>query len=229
MDRLRRLAVLPALTALALASGCAGPPIPAPIEGIPVCTDFESGGTKMAGGLRYPVRLRVLEGKTVLFKTVITGRRSADEPPPYSFIADDNLKLTVEWAQCSNEHAPRVATPHKKTKSKERPRDDEGTSYECGEANVYKADGVLQTRKGDASSHVITFVPPPNAACWAGQAPAPAATADAGAPDAAVPSEDAGVSDAGAAATDAGATAAGDAGAAATDAGAAPADAGAKK
>jgi len=203
MDRPRRLFALPALSALALALGCAGPRTPAPIEGIPVCSDFTVGHTKMAGGLRYPVRLRVLDGKTLLFKTIIPGLRHPEDPRPQSYIADDNASYRVEWAQCSNARAPRAAgeqTPA--PKGHDKAREGEG-SYECGEATVYKADGVLTTRKGDKASHVITFLAPPDPACWVDEA-APSPTADA--------TVDAGATvavDAGGAAGDAGATDAG--------------------
>jgi hypothetical protein len=220
------------LASLAVASfaGCAGPPVPAPIEGLPVCADFSSGKAKMEGGLRYPVRLRILDGKTVLFKMVLGGLRHADDPKPRTLLADDNAKYTVEWAQCSNERAPVSATEAtKSTKArdhehKEQVREHEGTSYDCGDPKVYKADGVLEIRKGDRASHVVTFVAPPDTTCWAGDPPAAKLE---------VPVEDAGTGVAGAI-TDSDAGAAADAGAAipastSADAGAAPkGDAGAK-
>ena len=224
MDRSRRLFALPVIVALALALGCAGPRIPAPIEGIPLCPDFTVGRTLMAGSLRFPVRLRVLDGKTLLFKTVISGLRHPEDPRPQSYIADDNASYTVEWAQCSNPRAPRPVTEPAtgpKAHDKAKPRGEGEGTYECGEATIYKADGVLATRKGNKASHVITFLPPPNPACWVDEA-APPAEVDAGA----VPTVTA---DAGAAlpeATDAGAAPV------TTDAGATPvtaADAGAKK
>src|ERR1700677_1117094 len=110
MARLRLLSALPALPAPALALGCAGPPIAAPIEGIVVCPDFSSGNTKMEGGLRFPVRLTVLDGKNVLYRTIITGLRAADAPKPHSYIADDSTRYTAEWAQCGNPRAPRSAS-----------------------------------------------------------------------------------------------------------------------
>ncbi len=216
MDRPRRLFALPVISALALALGCAGPRIPAPIEGIPLCTDFTVGRAKMAGSLRFPVRLRVLDGKTVLFHTVIPGLRHPNDPPPQSYIADDNASYRVEWAQCGNPRAPRAATELAAgAKAHEKGREGDG-AYECGEATVYKADDVLTTRKGDKASHVIKFLAPPNAACWVDEAaPAPDADAGVAASDAGAVSPDAGeaVIDAGAAPIDAGAAAvSGDAG-----------------
>jgi hypothetical protein len=184
MDRHSRLFALPVIVALALALGCAGPRIPAPIEGLPVCPDFTLGHTKMEGGLQFPVRLRVLDGKTLLFKTVIPGLRHPDDPRPQSYVADDNASYRVEWAQCSNARAPRAASDLAPgAKAHDRAREGEGSSYECGEATVYKGDGVLTTRKGDKASHVITFVPPPNPACWIDEAtPPPVTEIDAGGP-----------------------------------------------
>ncbi len=179
MNRPRRLFALPALSALALALGCAGPRIPAPIEGLPVCPDFSVGHTKMAGSLRFPVRLRVLDGKTLLFKTVISGLRHPDDPRPQSYIADDNASYTVEWAQCNNPRAPRAVTEIQAAapKGRDKVRESETSNYECGEGTVYKADAVLATRKGDKASHVITFLPPPNPACWVDEAGPPPAVA----------------------------------------------------
>lgn len=221
MARPRRLSAPLALSALVLALGCAGPPIPAPIEGLPVCPDFTSGNAKMEGGLRFPVRMRVLDGSLVLFKTVLTGLRHPDDPPPRTFIVDDNARYTVEWAQCSNPRAPRSVSELAQTpKAREKAHDGEGTGYECGDATVYKADAVLQTKKGDRASHTIPFVAPPNPACWAPDAlPAPSAAPDAGAPATADAGAAPASSDAGApAATDAGtappSSATGDAGAA---------------
>jgi hypothetical protein len=209
-----------AVVAVVLSVGCAGPPFKAPIEGLPVCADFTSGNAKMEGGLKYPVRLRVLEGKNVLYQTILRGLRHADDPKPQSWFADTDAKFTVEWAQCNNPRAPRTAAEAAQTaKAREKAKESEGTGYECGEANVYKTE-TLDSKKGDRASHVITFVPPPNPACWEGDAlpphPVPAAF-DAGVP---------------AAPEDAGAVAVADAGAAsdagAVDAAAHPGDGGAK-
>jgi hypothetical protein len=170
-----------------LAVGCAGPPIPAPIQGEPVCADFELGASraKMIGSLRLPVRLRILEGDEVLMKTVLLGRRSAGDPPSRSFIPDDNAEVTVEWAQCVNERAPTpVADEHAKQPSTPRLAPAESSAYECGEATVYKTD-KLTTKKRDVASHSITFAPPPKPECWVSDAPpspAPAPALDAGAP-----------------------------------------------
>jgi hypothetical protein len=218
MARLRRLPALPALSALALALGCAGPPIAAPIEGIVVCPDFTSGKTKMEGGLRYPVRLTVKDsGKNVLYRTILTGQRTPDAPKPQSFIADDNARHTVEWEQCSNPRAPRsLAELSRSPKAREKAQANEveGTTYDCGEATMYKPDGVLETKKHDRASHVITFVPPPNPECWAGEVTPPAGGAPAADAGAGPVAGDAGAAEDAGAAADAGAH---------LDAGAAPA------
>lgn len=196
-----------ALAGVASTSACAGPPVPAPVDGVPVCADFELGRTKMEGTLRHPVRMRVLEGKTQLFKQIITGMRKEDAAKPRTLIVDDNGEYAVEWAQCSNERAPRsvTAAAHESGKARDRGHDPE-TGYDCGEPTVYKTDKLV-TKKGDRASHTITFAPPPDVTCWQGDSPAPKAPApppaaavelDAGA-DAAVTAPaptDAGVADA---------------------------------
>ena len=179
-----------ALALLVLTVGCAGSPIAAPLEGEPVCPDFKAGSVLMAGGLRYPVRVRVLDGKNVLFKTILPGLRTASARKPSTFIVDDNAEYTVEWSQCENERAPREASAdaHER-KARGKMREDESAGYECGEAKIYKTE-KLATRKHDPASHVITFAPPPTAVCWAGDAPAtaaPATATDAGAPEAGAP------------------------------------------
>lgn len=185
---------------LALGAGCAGPPFAAPIEGEPVCADFDMGATpvKMTGSLRFPVRVQILEGKTVLMKLIIDGKRTPDAPPSHTFIIDDSAEYTVEWAQCANERAPSPATDAPK-KGAHAPPKKEGGTYECGDAVVYKTDKLV-TKKHDVASHKLTFVPPPKPECWVSDAPrtlalppaeptvapsaAPAAPPDAGAEDA---------------------------------------------
>lgn len=223
-----------ALAAISLASACAGPPVPSPIEGLPLCADFNAGHMSMEGSLRYPVRLRVLDGKAQVSKIIITGLRRPDASRPRTFVADDNAEYTLEWAQCENERAPRAVSDverERSSKSHKGADRDGDAAYDCGEAKVYKTDKLV-TKKGDKASHTVTFAAPPNPACWAGEAPLAAdagapSPADAGADAAAPPAAE----DAGAVAADAGAT---DAGPLATDAGApasgaGPADAGAKK
>lgn len=221
-----------ALSALPLAlAACAGPPITSPIEGEPVCADFEVGTarTKMIGGLRFPVQLTIKRGSDVAFKTTLAGLRNQGDLATRVLLSDDDDTLTLEWAQCENERAPKPIEAVG--------REQKGIAkYECGKAEVYKTE-QLATKKGDPKSHAITFVAPPNPACWQSTTPPPE-PADAGAPDAAAESADAGApadpdagagaaaADADGGANDAGATDAGSTDAGPTDAGAT--DAGAK-
>jgi hypothetical protein len=193
--------ILASAALLALASGCAGPPVPTPVEGLPVCVDFEQGHTKMEGSLRYPVRMRVLDGKAPVSKVVISGLRHPDDPRPRTFLVDDNAEYSVEWAQCSNERAPRSVSDagHDTGKSRDKTaRGETDTGYDCGETTVYKTEKLV-TKKHVPASHNVNFAAPPNPGCWGGDAkpalpvPAPAAVVvDAGAPDAAAPPVDAG-------------------------------------
>ncbi len=170
MDSKLRLA-LSSLALLALgttAFACAGTPIPAPIEGEPVCPDIDIGtahATKMIGGLTYPVRLRILDGKNVMMKMILSGKRLPGDPSSHTLLPDDNAEYTLEWAQCDNVRAPRPATA---TAPKTRRPAKDTTAYDCGEARVYKTDKLV-TKKHDAGSHAFTFVAPPKADCWAGE------------------------------------------------------------
>ncbi len=191
---------LAALTAAALLSAaCAGPVTPSPVEGEPVCPDFEFGATrvKMRGSLRHPVQVTVLKGDKVLSKAILYGLREPGAPGSRVLVPDDNGEYSVQWAQCDNERVPRPVARTKDT--------GEVAQYECGNAVAYKTD-TLTTKRGDESSRRLTFATPPKTECWVSEAPAAAATADAGAPPDAgtTPDADAGA-DAGAD-TDAGTT-----------------------
>ncbi|WP_437291281.1 hypothetical protein [Sorangium sp. So ce406] len=245
-----------ALVLLSLCTAaCGGPPSPSPIEGEPVCADFEIGATRapMRGSLRFPVTLTVLEGADPITRTTITGRRSSDDPATRILLADDDAEYEIQWAQCENQRAPRARTLARDTK--------DTAEYACGNAAVYKTDKLV-TRKGDAASRRVHFAAPPKPECWESELPAaesppavpavpdqpppdaaaadaePAATADAGAADAGATGK--ATADAGAASTgargaaptgatgtaNAGATGAGAASARPAGAAAAPADAG---
>ncbi|WP_438030078.1 hypothetical protein [Sorangium sp. So ce233] len=209
----RALALLSLLTA-----ACGGPPTPSPIEGEPVCPDFEIGATRapMRGSLRFPVTLTVLDGDDPITRTTITGRRSSDDPATRILLADDDAEYEIQWAQCENQRAPRARTLSRDTK--------DTAEYACGNAAVYKTDKLV-TRKGDAASRTVRFAAPPKPECWESELPpADAPPAVPAVPD--QPPPDAGAADAEpAGAADAGATgsATADAGAASTGArGAAP-------
>jgi hypothetical protein len=136
----------------------------------------------MEGGLRHPVRLRILDGSTVIFRAMLLGKTSATDPGVRTFIVDASDTYTVEWAECANLRAPRTlaaATREKKGRESSAARE-EGTAYECGEAKVFKTE-KLRTVRGNAASHVIHFQAPPGMACWASDAGEPA-DRDGGAP-----------------------------------------------
>jgi hypothetical protein len=187
---LTSLALLSLVALAALTGGCAGPPIPAPIEGEPVCSDIEIGAAhaKMVGGLTHPVRLRILDGKNVMMKMIISGKRAPADPSSHTLLPDDNAEYVLEWAQCSNERAPRPAAHASKTRGAGK----DTTAFDCGEAVVYKTDKLV-TKKHDAASHAFSFPAPPKTDCWAGEGPpvsppgAPTTTAPAAPPPNDVP------------------------------------------
>jgi len=173
--------------------GCSGPPIPSTIKGEPICADYSIGasGDKLRGGLRYPVRMTILDDDDPVSKVFIYGKRTEDGPSPKTSLPDKDAEYKVEWAQCVNERAT-VAVNAPKAKSL---RADSSTAYDCGEAQVYKT-ATLVTKKGDPASHVLTFEAPPKPDCWKDAKPDEAA--DAGTPDAAQATDaaDAGAADA---------------------------------
>ncbi|WP_437492401.1 hypothetical protein WME75_17930 [Sorangium sp. So ce1014] len=206
-----------ALALLFLSSiACGGPPTPSPIEGEPICPDFEIGAARapMRGSLRFPVALTVRDGKDPITRTTLTGRRSKDDPANRILLGDEDAEYEIEWAQCENERAPRARKQARDTK--------DAAEYECGNAAVYKTDKLV-TRKGDAASRTVRFAAPPKPECWESEIPPaePPPSPDAGAEPAAA---DAGAAEP--AAADAGAADAGAAGAAATGAAPARVDAG---
>jgi hypothetical protein len=166
---LARIASVALIASAALVMGCAGPPIPAPIEGEPVCADIEIGAahSKMIGGLTYPVRLRILDGKNVMMKMIISGKRTPADPPSHTLLPDDNAEYVLEWAQCANERAPRPISSASKTRGA---AEKDMTAFDCGEATIYKTDKLV-TKKHDAASHVFAVPPPPKTDCWVGQTP----------------------------------------------------------
>jgi hypothetical protein len=180
------------LTVLSMAS-CAGPPVSSAITGEPVCADYSIGvgGAKLKGGLRFPVRVTVLDDDDPITKVLIFGKHNASAPNPKLILPDTDATYKVEWSQCGNEHLTAAVTA---TKAKSL-RTDGATAYDCGEAKVYKT-GTLTTKKGDPASHALAFEAPPAAECW--QDAKPDAVVDAGVPDAAPAAEipDAGSADA---------------------------------
>jgi len=192
-SNLRSWLAITVVSSAASLFGCSGPPIPSTITGEPICTDYSigAGGQKLRGGLRFPVRVTILDDDDPVTKVLIFGKRSEDVPSPKVVLPDKNKEYKVEWAQCANEHATAAANAPK-AKSL---RGDGLTQYDCGEAKPYKT-APLVTKKGDATSHALAFEAPPNPDCW--KDAMPEAVADAGAPDATPTAEvpDAGVADA---------------------------------
>src|SRR5262249_28594106 len=98
--------------------------------------------------------------------------RTPSDPGTRVVLPDGNAELTVEWAQCENERAPRTTTWSPKSRA-----DRNSAAYECGTGAVYRSDKLV-TRKHDLQSHAISFAAPPTPECWTTEAP----SADAGAP-----------------------------------------------
>jgi hypothetical protein len=184
--------------------GCSGPPVPATISGEPVCADYTigTGGGKLRGGLRYPVKVTILDDDDPVTKAIIYGKRAEGDPSPKIVLPDKNAEYKVEWAQCGNEHATAAVTAPK-AKSL---RTDSSTIYDCGTAETYKT-ATLVTKKGDPASHALAYEAPPKPECWMDAKPEEGA--DAGAADATAPEAEA--TDAGAADADVADANAGDA------------------
>lgn len=186
--------VFAALSLGALVFGCSGSPVPSTITGEPVCADYSIGlgGGKLRGGLRFPVRVTILDDDDPVTKVIVFGKRAEGDPSPKVVLPDKNAEYKVEWAQCPNEHATAAVSA---TKAKSL-RSEGTTLYDCGEAKAYKT-ATLVTKKGDPASHALAFEPPPAPECWADTKPE--AVADAGAADAVAPTvevPDAGTADA---------------------------------
>jgi hypothetical protein len=143
-----------------LLSGCEGPATPASIEGEPVCAPYEASGAKMRGGLKRPVRLRVLDGDKSVATQVLFGRTSDKAPPQRFLLPDADEEYTLEWAQCANERAPASIETDPKNAGADR-----STKYECGDAQVY-ASVKHTTKRGDAATHALAMSAPPSIECW---------------------------------------------------------------
>jgi hypothetical protein len=175
------------------------------ITGDPVCADYSIGigGTKLRGGLRFPVQVTILDDDDPVTKVVAYGRHAESDPSPRLVLPDKNAEYKVEWAQCPNERAtPAVDAPRAKSL-----RTDGSMAYLCGEAKPYKT-ATLVTKKGDPASHALVFEAPPSPDCWMDAKPEE--VADAGAADATAAADE--VPDAGATDADVTDGAVGDAG-----------------
>ena len=166
---------LPSFALLAATAGlvaCSGPPVPSPLVDEEICADYESNAhQKMAGGMRVPVVLTVLDGKKPVFTTMLRGLRQPKAPPTSIMLPDADAEYTVEWAQCAG-------------KQPERPvAEGPDPTYKCAEPKVYKTEKLV-TKKGDAASRSLRYALPPDATCHIGILP-PLPGADAPAPSAA--------------------------------------------
>ena len=161
------------LVVSSLALGCTAQKVSAPVEGEPVCPDFDIGASHahMKGGLRKPIKVTVLDDGDPISDRVLLGRRNPDDAAARLSVRDGRT-YEVEWAQCENERAPR---PLKGDTS----RRGDMASYDCGKTKPY-AKTKLDIKRGDVASRIIRFMPPADAACWSDTVPEGAS----GAPDA---------------------------------------------
>jgi len=150
------------LAALGLAA-CTSARVTATLDGEPVCADFEVGTTKtkLKGALKRPVKVTVLDGKTTVSERVVLGKRKKDDTAGVLVVQDENETYTVRFAQCSNEFAPQ---PIDASVGKDAKRRDDFTSYECGDAAVYK-EVQVDVKAGKPESRVIAWQPPPEPGC----------------------------------------------------------------
>ncbi|HMY18755.1 MAG TPA: hypothetical protein PKA58_20650, partial [Polyangium sp.] len=104
---LRSLFSLAILSSAAAVVGCSGPPVPSAISGDPVCPDYSivAGGTKLRGGLRFPIRVTVLDDDDPVTKVIVFGKHAEGDPSPKLVLPDKNKEYKVEWSVCPNEHA----------------------------------------------------------------------------------------------------------------------------
>lgn len=159
-----RAALAFAFPAALILAGCsAGPPVPSPIDDETVCSDYEVAAThtRMHGGMRRPVVLTVLAGKTVVGQQILTGLRDPKSPKTMLPLPDADAEYQLDWAQCAGRLGPYPASAGVPT-------------LEC-EAPVYKSEKLF-TKKGVPGSRTIKFVLPPEAGCWLDEnAPLPGA------------------------------------------------------
>jgi len=137
--------------------GCKGPSLPSSLTGEPVCTGFEQAGVKMRGGLKHPVRLRVLSGSEVIATVMAYGRSGENAPPTRFLLPDADKEYTAEWTQCPNERAPTAHDPHDKKANL-------GTEYVCEKVEPYLT-AKYATESGNAASHEMAIPDPPSTDC----------------------------------------------------------------
>jgi hypothetical protein len=157
------LATLLCALSSALPAACSSPSAPALIKEEIVCSGFEQGGQKMRGGLKQPVRLRVMEDDEAVATVMLFGVPD-DKHPTRFLLPDKEEEYTLEFAQCQNVRAPQPDDGNKGASKG-------GVQFVCNEPAVYTT-VKHTTKKGDAASMEIAFPAPPIADCWQGQAPA---------------------------------------------------------
>jgi hypothetical protein len=145
--------------AAVLGLACKGPSLPSTVTGEPVCAPFDQAGQHMRGGLKQPVRLRVLSGSEVIATVMVYGKSGDSAPPTRFLLPDGTQEYTVEWTQCPNERAPSPHDPNDKKAS-------QGAGYECQNAEPYVT-GKHATKSGDAASHDVPLPAPPSTECLA--------------------------------------------------------------
>ncbi len=152
----RDFVVATLLCALSAPAGCSSPSAPALVKDEIVCPGFEQGGQKMKGGLKQPVRLRVMEDDEAIATVMLFGL--ADDKHPTRFLLPDKeQEYTLEFAQCQNVRAPQPDDAKGAAKG--------GVQFVCNEPAVYSS-VKHTTKKGDAASKEIPFPAPPIADCW---------------------------------------------------------------
>ncbi|MSP24354.1 MAG: hypothetical protein EXR75_04165 [Myxococcales bacterium] len=158
---------LSTLLAATLAGACTSARVSAPIEGEPVCADFVLGASQSAfkGALKQPVKITVLDGKSVVSERVVLGKRSASEPSSILVVEDDDESYVVRFAQCDDGFAPQPADAARDARQAEA-----RTHYACGDATMYK-EIDLKVISGDVASRAIVWQVPPNAACYGEKTP----------------------------------------------------------
>lgn len=147
---------------LVLSTACQTPSVPSLIKGEPVCKDVKQAGEMLKGGLKQPVRLRVMLDKEVTATIMIYGLPESSPQPTRFLLPDANQTYTLEWGQCKGERALTTYDPRDKAAAQ---KSGQGGTFTCTEVDVY-AETKHTTKKGDAASHEIALETPPNAACW---------------------------------------------------------------
>jgi len=153
------------IAAAATFAGCEGPSAPSVVTDEPVCKDFKQAGDLLKGGLKHPVRLKIMNGKNVVATVMLYGLSESAASPTRFLLPDSNEKYALEWAQCKTVRAPTTYDPRDKDAKRQAGGPAGQGNYDCTEADVYEK-GELVTKKGAPSTHEIKMASPPDATCW---------------------------------------------------------------